>query len=154
MRAALTFYLDRSPLIVGIQTGGVWVAEELHSRLGLTEPIGAIDISFYRDDFSQIGVNPKVKSSALPVPIDSRHLILVDDVLHTGRTIRAALNELFAWGRPSSVILAVLVNRGNQELPIAADVVGQSMTLAEDQFVKVSREGVVTYTQRRKSQTD
>lgn len=154
MRASLNAYLDRSPLIIGIQTGGVWVAQELHSRLGLTEPIGAIDISFYRDDFSQIGVNPKVKSSALPVSVDNRHVILVDDVLHTGRTVRAALNELFDWGRPSSVILAVLVNRGNRELPFSADVVGQSMTLADDQFVKVSSEGIVTYTQRRSSRAD
>ena len=85
---------DRAPAMVGIHTGGVWVAEQLRSRLQLAEPLGSLDISFYRDDFTRIGINPVVKPSELPFAIDDRHIILVDDVLHTGRTIRAALNEL------------------------------------------------------------
>ncbi|MHB8254478.1 MAG: bifunctional pyr operon transcriptional regulator/uracil phosphoribosyltransferase PyrR, partial [Acidiferrobacter sp.] len=86
---------ERQPVMVGIHTGGVWVAERLHQRLGLTEPLGTLDISFYRDDFSRVGIHPQVKTSHLPVALDGRHIVLVDDVLHTGRTIRAALNEIF-----------------------------------------------------------
>ena len=126
------------PIMVGIHTGGVWVANRLHQRLGIGEPLGTLDISFYRDDFTRIGLNPEVRPSRLPVPIDQRHLILVDDVLHTGRTIRAALNELFDYGRPASVILAVLVERGGRELPIASDVTGLHATLAPGEHVKLN----------------
>ena len=113
-----------NPLMVGIHTGGVWVAERLHRLLGLQEPLGALDISFYRDDFTRIGINPVVKPSQLPRAVDGRHIVLVDDVLQTGRTIRAALNELFDYGRPASVILAVLAQRSGRELPIEPDVAG------------------------------
>ncbi len=130
--------LVRVPLMVGIHTGGVWIAERLHEKLGLGEPLGAIDISFYRDDFTHIGVNPQVKSSRLPVSIDGRHVILVDDVLHTGRTVRAALNELFDYGRPASVTLACLIERPGRELPIAAQVVGAHLPLEKHQHVKLT----------------
>ena len=89
-----------NPLMIGIRTGGVWVAEQMHQRLNITEPLGLLDISFYRDDFSQIGVNPNVKPSQLPLQIEGRDIILIDDVFYTGRTIRAALNEIFDYGRP------------------------------------------------------
>lgn len=115
------------PLMIGIHTGGVWVAEGLHRRLGLSEPLGTLDISFYRDDFSRIGIHPQVHPSRLPVPVDDRHVVLVDDVLFSGRTVRAALNEIFDFGRPSSVTLAVLVDRGGRELPIEARVVGKRL---------------------------
>ena len=82
-----------APVMIGIHTGGVWLAEHLHQRLEITEPLGTLDISFYRDDFTRIGMNPQVKPSQIPFSVDDRHIILVDDVLHTGRTIRAALNE-------------------------------------------------------------
>ena len=94
------------PLMIGIHTGGVWVADRLRERLGLAEPLGHLDISFYRDDFTRIGIHPQVRPSYLPAGIDDRHLILVDDVIQSGRTIRAALNVLFDYGRPASVILA------------------------------------------------
>jgi pyrimidine operon attenuation protein/uracil phosphoribosyltransferase len=113
-----------APLMVGIHTGGVWIAEHLHRALGLAEPLGRLDISFYRDDFSRIGLHPQVRPSDLPVAVEDRHIILVDDVLQTGRTIRAALGILFDYGRPASVMLAVLVRRGGRELPIAADATG------------------------------
>ncbi len=128
---------DTMPVMVGIHSGGVWIARRLHELLGLEAPLGELDISFYRDDFTRIGINPQVKPSKLPVEIDDRHIILVDDVLHTGRTIRAALNELFDYGRPSSVALAVLIDRGGRELPIEANFVGQRMTLAPGQNVKL-----------------
>ncbi len=145
MAESLKALLDNQPLIVAIQTGGVWIAEHLHRKLQIEESMGALDISFYRDDFSQIDMNPKVHESYLPEPIDDRHVILVDDILHTGRTVRAALNELFAWGRPASVTLAVLLDRGNRELPLSADVVGHRMSLRNDQFVKISPSGQLTY---------
>ncbi|MFQ5994773.1 MAG: bifunctional pyr operon transcriptional regulator/uracil phosphoribosyltransferase PyrR [Acidiferrobacterales bacterium] len=130
--------LARNPVMVGIHTGGVWVAKRLHQLLDLPEPLGTLDISFYRDDFTRIGMNPEVKASDLPVNIDERHVILIDDVLHTGRTIRAALNEIFDYGRPRSVALAVLIDRNGHELPIHADVIGHSMHLRKHQHVKLT----------------
>jgi pyrimidine operon attenuation protein / uracil phosphoribosyltransferase len=126
------------PLMIGIHTGGVWVAERLHRDLGLAEPLGHLDISFYRDDFTRIGSHPQVRPSHLPVPIDDRHLILVDDVLQTGRTIRAALNVLFDYGRPASVLLVTLVERDGRELPIAADLVGLHARLEPGQQLKLT----------------
>ncbi|MEI2769221.1 MAG: bifunctional pyr operon transcriptional regulator/uracil phosphoribosyltransferase PyrR [Candidatus Competibacter sp.] len=125
------------PALVGIHTGGVWVAERLRHRLGIAMPLGRLDISFYRDDFSRIGVNPQVRPSELPFDVDDRHLVLVDDVLYTGRTIRAALNELFDYGRPASVLLAVLVDRGGRELPIEADVAGSRLELPADSHIRL-----------------
>ena len=127
-----------NPAIVGIHTGGVWVAEQLHRQLGISEPLGSLDISFHRDDFTRIGMNPVVKPSELPFSIDERHIILVDDVLFTGRTIRAALNELFDYGRPASIMLATLIDRGGRELPIQANVVGRYVELQPDEQIKLS----------------
>ena len=124
--------------MVGIHTGGVWIAAQLQERLGITSAPGSLDISFYRDDFTRIGMNPVVKPSRLPFSIDDRHIILVDDVLHTGRTIRAALNELFDFGRPASIMLVALIDRGGRELPIAADVVGRRITLREGEHIKLT----------------
>jgi len=126
------------PVMIGIQTGGVWLAQRLHDMLKIGEPLGRLDISFYRDDFTRMGMNPQVKPSYLPFNLDDRHIILVDDVLHTGRTIRAALNEIFDYGRPGSVTLAVLVERSGRELPIEAAVVGQHLELARGQHVKLT----------------
>lgn len=126
-----------NPIMIGIHTGGVWVARQLHQQLNLTEPLGVLDISFYRDDFTRVGINPQVKPSALPLSVDDRHIILVDDVLYTGRTIRAAMNELFDYGRPASIMLAVLVERDGRELPIQADAVGQHVALKEGEQIKL-----------------
>ena len=126
------------PIMVGIRTGGVWLAERLHENLHLEEPLGTLDISFYRDDFTRIGINPEVHPSTLPVPVEDRHIILVDDVLHTGRTIRAALNEIFDYGRPASVTLATLVERSGHELPIKADVAGIRPDLAAGEHITLT----------------
>jgi pyrimidine operon attenuation protein/uracil phosphoribosyltransferase len=131
-------HIDAQTVMVGIHTGGVWVAEALHQLLGIQEPLGALDISFYRDDFTRIGMNPQVKPSQLPFSLEDRHIILVDDVLHTGRTIRAAMNELFDYGRPASISLAVLVERDGRELPVEAQVTGIKIELAENEHVKLS----------------
>ena len=124
--------------IIGIHTGGVWIAERLHKLLKIKEPLGELNIAFYRDDFSQIGMHPSVEPSNLPFDIDDRDIILVDDILYTGRTIRAALNEIFDYGRPASVALAVLVDRGEQQLPFKADVVGTTMSLSAGEHVKLT----------------
>ena len=127
-----------NPVIIGIHTGGVWVAEQLHKILGCREPMSTLDISFYRDDFTRIGINPQVRPSRLPSNLDDCHVILVDDVLYTGRTIRAALNEIFDYGRPASVLLVCLVDRSGRELPIQANVVGKKLDLKPGQQVKLS----------------
>lgn len=135
---ALRPHLALDPLMIGIHTGGAWVAERLHTMLGLKEPLGTLDISFYRDDFTRIGLHPEVKASRLPVTIENRHLILVDDVLHTGRTIRAAMNEIFDYGRPATIRLAVLVCRSGHELPITADICGTRISLGEGDHIKLT----------------
>lgn len=126
-----------APLMAGVYTGGAWIAERLHAALGLEDPLSTLDISFYRDDFTRIGINPQVRPSKLPVSIDHRDIVLVDDVLHTGRTVRAALNEIFDYGRPASIMLAVLVERGGRELPIQPDVAGVRVELARNQHLKL-----------------
>ena len=127
----------QDPAMIGIHSGGAWVARELHSRLDLQTPLGTLDIAFYRDDVGTRGVHPQVRPSNLPFAVDDRDILLVDDVLYSGRTVRAALNEIFDFGRPRRVLLAVLVDRGERELPVAADVVGARITLAEGQRVKL-----------------
>ena len=126
------------PLMIGIRTGGVWIAEQMHERLNISEPLGLLDISFYRDDFSQIGVNPNVKPSQLPPQIEGRNIILIDDVFYTGRTIRAALNEIFDYGRPNQVVLAVLIERDGRQIPLCPDCVGASITLTAGQRIKLT----------------
>ena len=138
LRELLTRRGIADPALVGIHTGGVWVAERLRQRLGIATPLGQLDISFYRDDFSRIGVNPQVRPSELPFDVDGRHLVLIDDVLYTGRTIRAALNELFDYGRPASILLAVLVDRGGRELPIEAHVAGSRLELPAAQHIQLT----------------
>ena len=125
-------------LMIGIHTGGVWIAERLHQKLKIEAPLGKLNIAFYRDDFSRIGTHPQVTPSKLPFDIEDKHLLLVDDVLYTGRTIRAALNEIFDYGRPASVQLAVLIDRGEHELPIQADFVGKRISLKQGEHAKLA----------------
>lgn len=123
--------------VVGIHTGGVWLARRIHQALGIALPMGVLDISFYRDDYSKIGLHPQVRPSRLPFDAEDSHIILVDDVLYTGRTVRAAVNELFDYGRPASIQLAVLVDRGGRELPIAARYTGEILTLPENSMLEL-----------------
>lgn len=126
-------------VLVGIHTGGVWLAERLHRELAITQPLGTLDVSFYRDDFDRIGLHSQVKRSEIPFEVEGAHIILIDDVLHTGRTIRAAINELFDYGRPASVSLATLVDRGGRELPIAAQYTGIELELPVDKMLELKR---------------
>ena len=125
------------PLMVGIHTGGAWVAKSLHQQLSISQPLSMIDITFYRDDFTQIGLHPTVNTSSLPVTIDDQHIILVDDAISSGRTIRAALNELFDYGRPASVILVALIDLPGRHLPIQPDIIGEQLDLPPQQRVKL-----------------
>ena len=124
---------------IGIHTGGVWLAERLHAELGIEASLGTIDVSFYRDDFGSRGLHKDLHRSNLPFEVEGRNIVVVDDVLYTGRTIRAALNELFDYGRPARVDLAVLVDRGGRELPITANFVATKLSLAPAQNLQLER---------------
>ena len=126
--------------MVGIYTGGAWVAERLHRALGLATPLGHLAVTLHRDDFGRIGLHRESRRSQIPFPVDGREIILVDDVLHSGRTIRAALNELFDFGRPKSVRLAVMAERGTRELPIAPDWLGARIEVRPDEDLVLSNE--------------
>ncbi len=125
--------------IVGIYSGGAWLAERLVADLALDHPAGYIDVSFYRDDYSQKGLHPEVLPTKIPFDVNDAHIILVDDVLYTGRTTRAAINELFDYGRPARIMLATLVDRGGRELPIAADFVAFSANFENTSSVHLQR---------------
>lgn len=131
-------YDRRNVAMIGIHTGGVWVAQQLHSNLQLEQPLGTLDISFYRDDFTQKGLHPKVQPSELPFTVEGQHLILVDDVIMSGRTIRAAMNELFDYGRPASISLVTLLDIDAKELPIQANIIGKQIALTPKERVKLS----------------
>ena len=126
-------HLAPNTALVGIHSGGVWIARRLNELLGLTDEIGLIDVSFYRDDFGQKGLHPQIKPTSIPFDVEGRPLILVDDVLYTGRTTRAAINELFDYGRPASIQLAVLADRGGRELPICAEFCTWQIDLVPDE---------------------
>ncbi|HNP25689.1 MAG TPA: bifunctional pyr operon transcriptional regulator/uracil phosphoribosyltransferase PyrR [Nitrosomonas sp.] len=129
--------------LVGIHTGGVWLAERLHQVLAASrhmEPLGILSVSFYRDDFDKIGLHAQVKPSEIPFTVDDAHILLVDDVLQTGRTIRAAINELFDYGRPASISLATLVDRGDRELPICAQYIGAQLQLPREKILAFNRD--------------
>ena len=139
LAALIKTQLPEQALIVGIHSGGAWVARRLHELLGLPGEIGLLDISFYRDDFSKRGLHPQVRPTSLPFDIEGRSLILVDDVLYTGRTTRAAINELFDYGRPASIRLAVLADRGGRELPIYAEFCAWQLTLPANEEILLGR---------------
>jgi len=138
LQAKLTQDGIANPLIVGIHTGGVWIAEKLHTLMQSEEALYSVDISFYRDDFTRHGLHPQVTGSELPESIEDRHIVLVDDVIMSGRTVRAAIDELFDYGRPASITLVALFDIGRRELPIQPDVCGATLNLEEGQLIKLS----------------
>ena len=125
--------------LVGITSGGAWLARRLHADLGLEGQAGVISSSMHRDDFAQRGLSASSAQTELPFDVDGAHIVLLDDVLYTGRTIRAVLNELFDYGRPASVQLAVLVDRGGRELPVQADFAAARVTLPASQTLELAR---------------
>jgi pyrimidine operon attenuation protein/uracil phosphoribosyltransferase len=133
-------------VLIGLQTGGAWVAsalaEVIRSVAEVDVPVGTLDVAYYRDD---IGLRPVVPAAPteIPVEVDGAVVVLCDDVLFTGRTVRAALNALYDHGRPAAVQLAVMVDRGHRELPVRPDYVGKNLPTRRDEVVDVSEEGVV-----------
>jgi pyrimidine operon attenuation protein/uracil phosphoribosyltransferase len=125
--------------MIGLYTGGVWLAERLHAALALPEPLGTMDIAFYRDDYDKQGLARDPKRTQIPFSVGGRDLLLVDDVLYTGRTVRAAMNELFDYGRPARISLVVLADRGGRELPICAQHCGAKVEVNADMRLRLRR---------------
>ncbi len=132
--------LRPSSAMIGIHTGGAWVAERLHAALGLKEPLGLLDIAFYRDDYAKQGLAKDPKRSKIPFDVEGKDLLLVDDVLHTGRTVRAAINELFDYGRPASIALAVLAERDGRQLPVCAQYAGAKVEVPAGLRLRLKRD--------------
>lgn len=132
--------VDEGAALVGIHSGGAWIAQRIQGLYRGDVDLGTLDISFYRDDFSRIGLHPQIKPSNIQFDVEDRHIVLVDDVLYTGRTVRAALNELYDYGRPAKVTLVALVDRGGRELPIEAQIVGARLTLEPKQNLHLLRD--------------
>jgi pyrimidine operon attenuation protein/uracil phosphoribosyltransferase len=124
LAAELRPHIGPKSAMIGLYTGGAWLADRLHALLGMREPLGHMDIAFYRDDYHQQGLKHDPKRTKIPFDVTGREILLVDDVLYTGRTVRAAMNELFDWGRPASIALVVLADRGGRQLPICAQYCG------------------------------
>ncbi|RDJ98769.1 bifunctional pyr operon transcriptional regulator/uracil phosphoribosyltransferase PyrR [Paraburkholderia lacunae] len=126
-------------VLAGIHSGGAWLAERLARDLHLSS-FGVVNVALHRDDYAKKGLHSQASPTSLPFPVDKSRIVLVDDVLYTGRTIRAALNELYDYGRPASVELAVLADRGGRELPVAARFVGGVVEVPADATLVLARE--------------
>ncbi len=137
--AELRALVGPNTAMIGLYTGGVWLAERLHAELALAEPLGTMDIAFYRDDYNKQGLARDPKRTRIPFTVEGRDLLLVDDVLYTGRTVRAAINELFDYGRPASISLVVLADRGGRELPICAQHCGAKVDVPADMRLRLRR---------------
>jgi pyrimidine operon attenuation protein/uracil phosphoribosyltransferase len=135
MRGAVAF----DAKLIGIHSGGAWLAERLADMLEGEHPVGYIDVSFYRDDYAQKGLRAKLATTTIPFEVSGSRIVLIDDVLYTGRSVRAAINELFDYGRPESIELAVLIDRGGRELPIEATYVGARLAVARDRSIVLQR---------------
>jgi len=129
-----------SSAMIGIHTGGAWVAARLHAALGLAQPLGLLDIAFYRDDYDRKGLARDPKRSKIPFDVAGKDLLLVDDVLYTGRTVRAAVNELFDYGRPASIALVVLAERDGRQLPICAQHAGARIDVPAGMRLRLKRD--------------
>src|SRR4051794_17670072 len=125
--------------MVGLYTGGAWLAERLHAMLGLTTPLALMDIAFYRDDYAARGLKHDPKRTKIPFDVNGAELLLVDDVLYSGRTVRAAMNELFDYGRPASISLVVLADRGGRQLPICAQHCGTQVDVPAGMRLRLKR---------------
>jgi pyrimidine operon attenuation protein/uracil phosphoribosyltransferase len=125
--------------MIGLYTGGAWLAERLHPLLKLKDPLGLMDIAFYRDDYAARGLKHDPKRTKIPFDVSGRELLLVDDVLYTGRTIRAAMNELFDYGRPESIALVVLADRGGRQLPVCAQYCGAKLEVPAGKRLRLKR---------------
>ena len=126
--------------MIGLYTGGAWLAERLHRMLGIVSPLGLMDIAFYRDDYAARGLKHDPKRTKIPFDVNGCELLLVDDVLYSGRTVRAAMNEIFDYGRPASIALVVLADRGGRELPICAQHCGAKVEVPAGMRLTLKKE--------------
>jgi len=133
-------HLGPQSAMIGIYTGGAWLAERLHAKLGIAAPLGLMDIAFYRDDYHAQGLHHDPKRTKIPFDVNGRELLLVDDVLFTGRTVRAAMNEVFDYGRPASISLVVLADRGGRQLPICAQYCGARVEVPSGMRLRLKRD--------------
>jgi len=140
LAAELKARVTPASAMIGLHTGGAWLAERLHPLLGLKDPLGLMDIAFYRDDYAKEGLKHDPKRTKIPFEVEGRDLLLVDDVLYTGRTVRAAMNELFDYGRPASISLVVLADRGGRQLPICAQHVGARVEVPSGMRLRLKQE--------------
>jgi pyrimidine operon attenuation protein/uracil phosphoribosyltransferase len=141
LASELRSHVKPTTAMIGLYTGGAWLAERLHALLGLREPLGLMDIAFYRDDYHAQGLHHDPKRTRIPFDVSGRDLWLVDDVLYTGRTVRAAMNELFDYGRPASISLVVLADRGGRQLPICAQHCGARVEVPSGMWLRLNRDG-------------
>ncbi|MEW6689447.1 MAG: bifunctional pyr operon transcriptional regulator/uracil phosphoribosyltransferase PyrR [Pseudomonadota bacterium] len=139
LAAELKARVTPATAMIGLYTGGAWLAERLHRMLGLKVPLGLMDIAFYRDDYAKEGLKHDPKRTRIPFDVEGRDLLLVDDVLYTGRTVRAAMNELFDYGRPRSIALVVLADRGGRQLPICAQHCGAKVEVPEGMRLRLKQ---------------
>jgi len=139
LAAELRARVARETAMIGLYTGGAWLAERLHAMLRLELPLGLMDIAFYRDDYHAQGLHHDPKRTRIPFDVGGRDLLLVDDVLYTGRTVRAAMNELFDYGRPASIALVVLADRGGRQLPICAQHCGARVEVPAGMRLRLKR---------------
>lgn len=137
--AEIKALLQPNSALVGIHSGGVWLMQRVLDSLNKKIPYGTLDAALYRDDFAQRGLKKELQPSNIPFDVQDKHIILIDDIFYTGRTTRAAINELFDYGRPASITLAVLINRGGAQLPIAPQIVGAEILLKPDQTLQLSQ---------------
>ncbi|TAG04139.1 MAG: bifunctional pyr operon transcriptional regulator/uracil phosphoribosyltransferase PyrR [Betaproteobacteria bacterium] len=140
LKSTMAASIAHNAKLVGVYSGGAWLADRLVKELDGEHEVGYIDVSFYRDDLSTSGLKSNVRSTQIPFSVEGAHIVIVDDVLFTGRSIRAAINTLFDFGRPASVQLAVLVDRGGRELPISADFVGAPLIVAADLMLALNKD--------------
>ncbi len=138
--AELKPHIGPKSAMVGLYTGGAWLAERLHPMLDMKSPLGLMDIAFYRDDYAARGLKHDPKRTKIPFDVNGAELLLVDDVLYSGRTVRAAMNELFDYGRPASISLVVLADRGGRQLPICAQYVGARVEVPSGMRLRLNQE--------------
>ena len=139
LASELRSHVKPTSAMIGLYTGGAWLAERLHALLSMKEPLGLMDIAFYRDDYHAQGLHHDPKRTKIPFDVGGRDLLLVDDVLYTGRTVRAAMNELFDYGRPASISLVVLADRGGRQLPICAQHCGARVEVPSGMRLRLKR---------------
>ena len=138
--AKIQAQLQPNSALVGIHSGGVWLMQRILATIKQDLPFGMLDAALYRDDYAQRGLKTEPKPSNIAFDVTDKHIILIDDIFYTGRTTRAAMNELFDYGRPASISLAVLINRGGAELPIAPNIVGANIDLKPTQDLQLTQD--------------